>query len=141
MAKGLKYGLEENEKIRLRMEHERRIRHWTLKTMGEACGLSHYYIHGILHGEIWPTKVQWEMVVKAMGLEMDDVLGTTTYPVAVYAEPEDIYALAAFAEEKLAECVREGCEDPKRLQKMMKTVEELRKASLRLQPGEIIKPA
>lgn len=41
MAKGLKYGLEENEKIRLRMEHERRIRHWTLKKMGEVCGLSH----------------------------------------------------------------------------------------------------
>lgn len=61
--------------------------------------------------------------------------------VLVNAQPEDLYRLFLFAEERLQDNLRLGTRMPaEELYKLMQTMYAMRDAALALQPGEEVSP-
>lgn len=92
--------------------------------------------------------VQAEATKESVGKETQAVEGGSEYiklptwpHVVVHAEPEDLYRLFLFCEERMADGLRMGTRmPPEELCKLMQAMYALRDASLALQPGEVVMP-
>ena len=94
------------------------------------------------------AKVQEEATKESVGKETQAVEGGSgyiklpTWPhVVVHTEPEDLYRLFLFCEERMADNLKTGTRmPPEELYKLMQAMYALRDASLAMQPGEAVLP-